>query len=69
MGFSEQLLHYRSKLGLTQAEMARLLEISPRTYWNWEERKTTTMPVARDGALYRIARAVKSGRQPQLQQS
>ena len=46
MTFPEQLQHHRRRLKLTQAEVARILETSPRTYADWEKGvgKTPSQP-------------------------
>lgn len=38
---------HRNKIGLTQEEMARLLNISLRTYQNIEKRNDTTVKIAK----------------------
>ena len=58
--FAAQLKAERQRLGLTQAEAARLLQISPRALWQWEHGEEP-MPVTREGALARL-RKTKSKR-------
>lgn len=36
MSISEQLKAARARLGLTQAEAAKVVGVSPRTIWQWE---------------------------------
>lgn len=36
MNFSDQLKQYRKQFSLNQAELAKLLEVSPRSIWKWE---------------------------------
>jgi DNA-binding XRE family transcriptional regulator len=38
--FGAALQMHRTRLGLTQAEAAGLLEVSPRVYWQWEKGKS-----------------------------
>lgn len=37
MTFPNALKHHRKRLGLTQAELAAVLEVSPRAIWQWEK--------------------------------
>jgi len=50
MTFAEQLKAERGRIGLTQAEAAALLEISPRTLWTWEKGEEPTT-IEREGAI------------------
>ena len=36
MNISDQLKEARARLGLTQAEAAKVVGVSPRTIWQWE---------------------------------
>lgn len=36
MTFSDQLKQYRKQFSLNQAELAKFLEVSPRSVWKWE---------------------------------
>ena len=55
--FSEQLREARQRLGLSQAEAARLLDIGKRTLEHWETGDRVPIPVAQDGALARLSAA------------
>ncbi len=55
--FSEQLKTHRERLGLTQAEIASLLDVPARTYWEWESGKTTPHAITQEGALARLSKA------------
>ncbi len=56
MTFSEQLKNHRERLGLTQAELASFLDVSPRAVWQWEK---GTLPhvLTQEGALARLSKA------------
>jgi transcriptional regulator with XRE-family HTH domain len=56
MDFPEQLKAQRERLGLTQAELAGFLDVSPRAVWQWEK---GTLPHAlmQEGALARLSKA------------
>lgn len=57
MPFPEQLKAHRERLGLTQAELADLLDVPSRTYWEWEAGKTTPYAITQEGALARLSKA------------
>lgn len=57
MTFPEQLKAQRERLGLTQAELAALLDVPARTYWEWEAGKTTPYAITQEGALARLSKA------------
>lgn len=57
MTFPEKLQSERERLGLTQAGAAALLDTPARTYWEWENNKTTPPAIAQEGALARLAKA------------
>jgi DNA-binding XRE family transcriptional regulator len=61
MTFPKQLKTQRERLGLTQAELASFLDVSPRAIWQWEK---GTLPhvLTQEGAL---ARLTKAKRRPQ----
>jgi len=42
------LKEYRIKMGFTQEELARLLDIPLRTYQNYEKRNDTTVKIAKN---------------------
>ena len=54
--FSSALKQARNRIKLTQKEAAALLETPPRTYWEWENEKTTPSAIAQEGALARLSR-------------
>lgn len=56
MTFAEQLRAHRDRLGLTQAECAKLLSVSPRTLWDWEQGKVQPSAIKAEGALARLAK-------------
>jgi transcriptional regulator with XRE-family HTH domain len=56
MSFPEHLKAQRERLGLTQAELASFLEVSPRAVWQWEQ---GTLPhvLTQEGAIARLSKA------------
>lgn len=56
MTFPDQLKGQRERLGLTQAELASFLDVSPRAVWQWEK---GTLPhvLTQEGALARLSKA------------
>ena len=56
MSFPEQLKAQRGRLGLTQAELASFLGVSPRAVWQWEQ---GTLPhvLTQEGALARLSKS------------
>lgn len=52
--FALALELHRDRLGLTQAEAAALLDVSPRVYWKWEKSKGDTLAITQEGALARL---------------
>ena len=59
MTFPEKLKAHRKRLGLTQADLATLLEVPARTHWEWEAGKTTPYAITQEGALARLTKAKK----------
>ena len=59
MDFANQLKSERARLGLSQAEMAALLDVSKSTVEKWEYGTKTPIPIAQEGALERIRKAEK----------
>lgn len=57
MTFSDTIKSERSRLGLTQADAAALLDVPARTLWEWEHGKTTPLPVAQEGVIARLRKA------------
>lgn len=53
MSFPEQLKNQRERLGLTQAELASLLDVSPRAVWQWEKGKVPHI-LTQEGAINRL---------------
>jgi len=49
--FAANLKSEIDRLGLTQAEAAALLEISPRTLWSWLQGKVMPSKIEQVGAL------------------
>lgn len=56
MSFAENLKSERKRLGLTQAEAAALLGVSPRAVWQWEQGEEP-LQVTQEGAIARLKRA------------
>lgn len=61
MTFPEQLKTHRDRLGLTQAELAAFLEVSPRAVWQWEK-GTLPHALTQEGALARLTKAKARGK-------
>lgn len=63
MTFPEQLKDQRERLGLTQAELAAFLNVSPRAVWQWEK---GTLPhvLTQEGALARLLKAKRRTQGP-----
>lgn len=55
--FATSLAEHRARLKLTQNEAATLLDVPPRTYWEWEHAKTVPLKIAQEGALLRFRSA------------
>lgn len=56
MDFTEKLKAQRERLGLTQAELAALLDVSPRAVWQWEKGMLPHV-LTQEGALARLTKA------------
>jgi len=54
MRFAAKLKSERKRLGLTQSGAAAILDVSARTYWEWEAGKTTPYAITQAGALMRL---------------
>lgn len=54
MTFSEQLKSERQRLGLSQAELARVLGVSFEAVSKWERVISTPAEIAQEGALARL---------------
>jgi|DEB0MinimDraft_6_1074348.scaffolds.fasta_scaffold451754_2 DNA-binding transcriptional regulator YiaG len=59
MSFADQLKSERSRLGLSQAELAALLNVSKSAVEKWEYGKKTPIPIAQEGALARLRKTKK----------
>ena len=59
MTFSEQLKTHRERLGLTQAELAALLDVPARTHWEWESGNTTPHAITQEGAIARLSKSTR----------
>lgn len=55
MSFAEKIKSAREQLGLTQAEAAALLDVSPRAVWQWEQGQEPIV-LTQEGALQRLAK-------------
>ncbi len=53
MTFADQLKSHQQRLGLTQAELAAFLEVSPRVVWDWMNGKAPPK-LTQEGALARL---------------
>lgn len=56
MNFAQQLKTHRERLGLTQAELASFLDVSPRAVWQWEKGMLPHV-LTQEGALARLTKA------------
>lgn len=56
MTFAEQLKAEQDRLGATQAEIATLLEVSPRAVWKWLH-GDEPLAVTAEGVLARLKKA------------
>jgi len=54
MTFPVQLQHHQQRLGLTQAELAKLLQVSPRSIWKWLNGELPHI-LTQEAALARLA--------------
>lgn len=52
--FAAALKMHRDRLDLTQAEAARILDVSPRVLWKWENEAGDTLAVTMEGVLDRL---------------
>lgn len=59
MNFADQLKSERTRLGLSQAELAALLEVSKSAVEKWEYGTKTPISIAREGALARLRKTKK----------
>ena len=59
MSFADQLKSERSRLGLSQAELAALLDVSKSAVEKWEYGTKTPISIAQEGALARLRRTKK----------
>jgi transcriptional regulator with XRE-family HTH domain len=56
MTFSESLKTARQRHKLSQAELAKVLEVGKRTIEHWESGSRTPLPVTQEGVLDRLHR-------------
>lgn len=54
MSFADQLKSERTRLGLSQAELAALLDVSKSAVEKWEYGTKTPISIAQEGALERL---------------
>ena len=59
--FADLLNAERKKLGLTQAQIAKLLQVSPRTIWKWEHCEEP-LTYEQEGILAMLEKARPKGR-------
>lgn len=52
--FAAALKMHRDRLGLTQAEAATMLGVSPRVVWKWEHADGDCLAVTMEGVLARL---------------
>lgn len=52
--FAAALRMHRERLGLTQAEAAQLLGVSPRAIWKWENEEGNCLTVTMEGVIARL---------------
>lgn len=57
MSFADQLKSEIARLGLTQAEAAAMLDVSPRAVWKWLHGDAPELAVTREGIIARLKRA------------
>lgn len=55
--FADEIIRHRERLRLTQAELAELLEVSPRVLWKWEKAGGDTLAVTKEGVVARLRAA------------
>lgn len=53
-GFALAIKLHRDRLGITQAEAATLLDVSPRVLWKWENQGGDTLAVTMEGVIARL---------------
>jgi transcriptional regulator with XRE-family HTH domain len=61
MSFADQLKSERTRLGLSQAELATLLDVSKSSVEKWEYGTKTPIPIAQEGALARLQKTSLGG--------
>jgi len=57
MTFAEYLKTERKRLRLSQAELAALLDVSPRAVWKWETGEGEPLALTQEGAKARLKKA------------
>ncbi len=58
-GWLAALETHRERLGLTQAELAALLDVPARTHWEWESGNTTPHAITQEGAIARLSKSTR----------
>lgn len=58
MNFSKLLFDKRAELSISQADMAKILAVSPRTYIYWESGERTPLETTQEGVIARL-KAIK----------
>ena len=53
--FAQKIKLERERIGITQAECAVILGVSPRAIWQWEQGQEP-IALTQEGALHRLAR-------------
>lgn len=59
MSFADRLKSERTRLGLSQAELAAVLEVSKSAVEKWEYGTKTPISIAQEGALARLRKTKK----------
>lgn len=54
MRFSQKLKDEQKRLVISQAEMARILGVSPRSVWQWISDKASPLEVTQEGVMARL---------------
>ncbi len=57
MTFAALIKSERARLGLTQKQAEKLLDVPARTLWEWEHGKTVPYAVTQEGVAARFKRA------------
>ena len=57
MSFADTLKSELARLGLTQAEAAEILDVSPRPIWKWLHGDAPELAVTQEGIIARLRKA------------